>query len=267
MRELPGRTAIIITTTIEKPLFIEPDETGTPPAPAAPVSGVEGCGLPAVTLMAWLSPSFPVGSFAFSHGLEWAAEVGDVKDVASVTSWIGALLDSGGPNNDAILLAVAWRAIRDRDRTTLGSANALAIGLAGSRERRLETVAQGNAFLETVIAAWGAEAIATAREDLSPDVAYPIAVGITSAAHQISLTVTLEAYCLAVVQNLMSALIRLNALGQTDGQRAIAALLPKARSLADRAQHSTLDDLGGASFRSDIAALRHETQYTRLFRS
>lgn len=268
MRARPARRAIttIIMTIEHASVLNETDQTGLSPAPAPP-AGTEAVALPAVALLAWLSPSFPVGSFAFSHGLEWAVEAGDVRDLPSTTAWIGALLDGGGPHNDAILLSVAWRAVQDGNMKALTAANALAIGLSGSRERRLETAAQGTAFLETAVAAWGADALSQARGQLPAEVAYPIAVGLAAAAHQIPLAATLEAYCLAVVQNLISAAIRLNAIGQTDGQRAIAALLPQTQALAARAHRATLDDLGGASFRSDLAALRHETQYTRLFRS
>ncbi|HWH81555.1 MAG TPA: urease accessory UreF family protein, partial [Burkholderiaceae bacterium] len=96
---------------------------------------------------------------------------------------------------------------------------------------------------------------------------YPVAVATAAAGHGIALRTSLEAFSLALVQTLVSATIRLSALGHSDGQRAIAALLPETRKLAREAQHATLDDLGGAAFRSDIAAMRHETQYTRLFRS
>jgi urease accessory protein len=61
--------------------------------------------------------------------------------------------------------------------------------------------------------------------------------------------------------------VRLGIVGQTDGQRVTAALIPEIQSVAAFAHCATLDDLGGAAFRSDLAALRHETQYTRLFRS
>jgi urease accessory protein len=66
---------------------------------------------------------------------------------------------------------------------------------------------------------------------------------------------------------LVSAAVRLGPIGQTDGQRILAALMPTIRETAKRASDSTLDDLGSAAFRSDLASLRHETQYTRLFRS
>lgn len=268
---MPAAAMGIITTTIIMTRMAEvleqrrEQEELTPAA--SPSADLAFDGLPAVALLAWLSPSFPVGGFAFSHGIEWAVEAGDVKDRATVVSWIGSLLESGGCYNDAIILAVSWRALRHEDWQSLETANTLAIGLAGSRERRLETVAQGNAFIGTIATAWSAPGIEAARTILAGDVAYPVAVAVAAAAHDIALAATLEGYCLAIVQNLISASIRLNAIGQTDGQRAISALLPITQELARKAQHATLDDVGGAAFRSDIAALRHETQYTRLFRT
>jgi urease accessory protein len=265
----PGTITTIITMTELTDRFEgngqrgEGDELAPALLPPGPVRD----GLAPIALLVWLSPSFPVGSFAFSHGLEWAVEAGDVKDLATLTAWIGSLVESGGCYNDAVLLAVAWRALRQGDMWSLDDANGLALGLAGSRERRLETVAQGNAFLDAVGAAWNAPGIAEARARAHGDIAYPVALAIATAAHDVPLAATLEAFCLAVVQNLVSASIRLNAVGHTDGQRAIAALLPLAQKLARKAQHATLDDVGGGVFRSDIAALRHETQYTRLFRS
>jgi len=94
-----------------------------------------------------------------------------------------------------------------------------------------------------------------------------VAVGVAAAGHGIPLEAALEGFVFAFLSNLTSAAVRLGALGQTDGQRVLAALTPNARALAAFAIDATLDDLGGAAFRSDLAALRHETQYTRLFRS
>ena len=218
-------------------------------------------------LMIWLSPAFPVGSFAYSHGLEWAIEAGDITDRASVEAWLRDLLAHGATRNDAILLALAWRAVAASDDAALREANDLALALAGSRERHLESTAQGNAFMTSVAAAWPAPAIEHSRAVLSGDVAYPIALGVAAAAHNIALPDTAAAYLTAAVGNLVSAVVRLNVIGQTDGQRVIATLCPVVRALATSAAHWTADDLGGAAFRSDIAAIRHETQHTRLFRS
>lgn len=211
-------------------------------------------------LQLWLSPAFPVGSFAYSHGLEWAAGSGRVYDRATAEAWLGDLLQHGAARNDAILLAQAWHAAADSDR--LSEVNALAIALAASRERHLETAAQGNAFMATVRAAWS-----TTAPDIDGDIAYPIAVGAACRAAAIPLDATLSAFLASVMSNLVSALVRLSVIGQTDGQRVLAALAPAIATCAGEAACSTLEDLGGAAFLSDIAALAHETQDTRMFRT
>ena len=71
----------------------------------------------------------------------------------------------------------------------------------------------------------------------------------------------------ATTSNWISAGVRLIPLGQTDSQRILASLEADVAATASRAFASSLDDLGSATFRADLASLRHETQYTRLFRS
>jgi urease accessory protein len=218
-------------------------------------------------LLIWLSPAFPVGAFAYSHGLEWAVERGWVRDQPTLTSWLRDLVALGAIRNDLILLAEAWRCASDGRWPDVGEVNALALALQPSAERHLETVTQGNAFLETVRAVWGFVGLDAVAQAVVPDVAYPIAVGATTAAHGLPLAETLNAFGTAAISNLTSAAIRLSAVGQTDAQRTIAALLPDLAACAAAAERATLDDLGGAVYRSDIASLAHETQYTRLFRS
>ena len=96
---------------------------------------------------------------------------------------------------------------------------------------------------------------------------YPIAVGVVSAAHTIPLASTMQAFLHALTSNWISAGARLIPLGQTDSQRVLALLEPVVVSTAKRALKASLDHLGGATFRADVASMRHETQYTRLFRS
>ena len=216
--------------------------------------------------MVWLSPSFPVGAFAYSHGLEWGFESGDLTDAATLRDWLDALVSHGSLRNDLILFACAHRAAH-ADGDGLAEIAELALALANSSERRLETVTQGNAFVAALRAAWPCTAIERLRTLWPGDVAYPLAVGVASAGHGLSLLASLEAYGLAFVANLVSASVRLGIVGQTDGQRITAALVPALHAAAQGAETATLDEIGGCCFRSDIAALRHETQYSRLFRS
>lgn len=218
-------------------------------------------------LLAWFSPGFPVGAFAYSHGLEWGVERGWVCDRETLTEWLRDLLAHGAIRNDMILLAAASRATTASNWTLLSDINDLALALQPSAERHLETVTQGNAFLDTVRAAWGDAGLENVTKVIAPDVAYPVAVGAAAEMHGLGSAATLHAFALAAVSNLTSAAIRLSAVGQTDAQRTIASLMPDVAVSASAAGAATLDDIGGAVYRSDIASLAHETQYTRLFRS
>jgi urease accessory protein len=218
-------------------------------------------------LAVWFSPMFPVGAFAYSHGLEWAHEAGDISDADDLRDWLTTLAERGPLHNDAIVLGAAYRAALQGDAQRLAEINELALAVATSRERRLETATQGNAFLLAIRKSWPCAAFNLLGEPSGEDVAYPIAVALAAAGHQLALEATLEMFCLGFVSNLVSAAIRLGIIGQTDGQRVLAALMPIIRDTAQACAASNLDDLGGSAFRSDLASLKHETQYTRLFRS
>lgn len=221
----------------------------------------------ALPLLVWLSPSFPVGAFAFSHGLEWAVEAGDIHDAVSARHWLSDLLEHGSGFSDCCTVALAWRAAHTGDDEALCDLAELTLALQPSSERRLEAAMQGKAFMLAASSAWDCPALATLAPLVRDEITYPVAVGLVSASHAIALDQTLAAFGLAFVSNLVSALVRLGPLGQTDGQRVIAALLPLVTTVGQRAAKATPDDLGGCAFRSDIASMRHETQYTRLFRS
>lgn len=213
-------------------------------------------------LHAWLSPAFPTGAFAYSHGIEWAVECGDITSGDSLFAWVEDVLRFGSGRADAIVL----RAARDEavpnppeesdcDRPV----SSLARALAASRERLFETVAQGNAFV-LASAAWGGAGDGT-------DLPYPVAVGRLAAAHAIDPNEAVAGYLQAFAGNLISAAVRLVPLGQTAGLAVLAALAPVILAVERETRTAGIDDIGTACFRSDIAAMRHETQYTRLFRS
>ncbi|MCS0501861.1 urease accessory protein UreF [Ancylobacter mangrovi] len=220
-----------------------------------------------LALFVWLSPAYPVGAFAYSHGLEWAVETGDVADAASLRGWVGDLLLHGGPFSDAVLLAHGWRAMAAGDEAGLHEVLELAAAFAPSRERQMETLNQGDAFMAATRHAWPAAALERMAAMCDGRVAYPVAVGAAAAAHGLPLPATLAAFLNAVAANLISAAVRLVPLGQSDGNRVLAALLPTVRLAATEAGEVPLERIGGAALRSDIASMRHETQYTRLFRS
>jgi urease accessory protein len=218
-------------------------------------------------LMTWLSPAFPVGGFSYSSGIEWAVEAGDIVDAASLRDWLGAMLADGSGFCDGVFLAQAHRAVEAGDDAALRDVAELAAAFVSSRERQLETSAQGRAFMEIARAAWSCAALERTVAQCEGILVHPVAVGLVGAAHDIPLPQTLHGYLHALVSNWISAASRLIPLGQTDSQRVLAALEPVVAATASRALSATLDDLGSATFRADLASLRHETQYTRLFRS
>jgi urease accessory protein len=217
-------------------------------------------------LMTWLSPSFPVGSFSYSSGIEWAVEAGDIVNAASLRDWLTAMLGDGSGFCDAVFVAHAHRATEADDRIALRDVAELAAAFVPSRERQLETTSQGRAFIEIARSAWNGPGLDEAVGQCET-IVYPVAVGLVSAVHAIPLAPLLHAFLHALVANWISAGSRLIPLGQTDSQRVLAALEPVVVATAARARDASLDDLGSATFRADLASLRHETQYTRLFRS
>ena len=217
--------------------------------------------------MAWLSPAYPVGAFSYSGGLEWAIEARDIQDADTLAGWLAVMIGNGSGFCDAVLFAHAHRAAAGADAAMLKSVAELAAAFVTSKERLLETSAQGAAFLEVTRAAWPCAALERLTKAWPGPYAYPVVVATAAAGHGIALAPALEAYLHAVAANLVSAAVRLVPLGQTDGQRAIASLEPLIGQTASRAGATCLDAMGSAAFRADIASQRHETQYTRLFRS
>lgn len=216
-------------------------------------------------LLAWLSPSYPIGGFSYSHGIEWAVEDGLIRDRATLAAWIGAILTHGAGRIDGALFAAAWRAAKAGDDRTLDDIAELAAAWRGTAETALESAAQGSAFASTTIKAWPDARLAAlaARHD---KLALPIAAGVAFAPHA-EIADALTGYLAGFAANLVSAGVRLVPLGQTDGQLTLAALEPAVAAAADAALVADLDQLGSAAPMLDWASMRHETQYTRLFRS
>jgi urease accessory protein len=218
-------------------------------------------------LMIWLSPAYPVGAFSYSSGIEWAVEAGDITSAATLRGWMESMLSLGAGLSDGIFFAQTHRAVAGGDHAGLVELAELAAAFVPSRERHLETTTLGRAFVEVTQAAWPCDALAKFREVWGGPIAYPVAVGVACAGHDIPLAPALHAFLTAVASNWISAGVRLVPLGHTDSQRLLQALEPAIAAAAQRALAAELDDLGSATFRADLAGIRHETQYTRLFRS
>ncbi|MEL6126422.1 MAG: urease accessory UreF family protein [Pseudomonadota bacterium] len=204
-------------------------------------------------LQAWFSPGYPVGAFAYSHGLEWAIERREVADAAALSDWIHTCLTEGSGWNDAILLVQAAG-----DAPEVEALADLSNALSAGAERYREALDLGDAFARVTTAAWGRDV---------PAAPYPVAVGCAARVHGVPVEEIVPLYLHAFAANLVSVAVRLVPLGQTDGQAVLAAATSTIAEVADRAVRATLDDLGGLAQRADLASLHHETQHVRLYRT
>jgi urease accessory protein len=223
---------------------------------------------PLYRLLAWLSPAYPIGAFSYSHGVETAVEEGFIKDRASLVRWLESVLLQGTGAVDGALFAAAWRAAAAEDWPAFDAIAERAAAWRGTMEMALESRQQGGSFLSITRTAWPHAALVAAHERLGGELALPVAVALAAAAHGIALEQALAGYLHAFTANLISAALRTVPLGQTDGQLALAALERAVNAGAQAAMVVTsLDEVGTATPLLDWCSLRHETQYTRLFRS
>jgi urease accessory protein len=221
-------------------------------------------------LQSWLSPAFPSGSYSYSHGLEWAVEAGYIDDRETLIDWLQGDLRYGSGRNEAIFFIEAWRSARHDDPAKLFEIAELAGAFRGTSEFALESSQQGMACLSTLHRVWPDDLVDQISELLSEQHIPPalaVVHGVALAKQGIPADLALPAFLQSYVANLVTAGVRLIPLGQTDGQRAIAALEEAELATTDEALTATIDDLGSAAFMVDLASMRHETQYTRLFRS
>ncbi|MBO9452977.1 urease accessory protein UreF [Tropicibacter sp. R16_0] len=207
-----------------------------------------------LTLTQWFSPAYPVGAFAYSHGLEWTIDAGDVATAAQTSAWIEDMLRHGAGWNDALFLAAAYHV----EAEDLAKIDATARAFAASSERLKETRLQGEAFCDVTAKVWAT--------DLA-GLTYPVAVGRAARLEGLPLDLTAQFYLMAFASNLAAVAMRLVPLGQTDGQKLIRDLTPLCTQIAEDARRASLDDLNSTSFLGDIAAMKHETQYSRIFRT
>lgn len=218
-------------------------------------------------LLALSSPAFPTGAFSYSHGLEAAAAGGAVHDRESLEGWVGAIVLRGGGRVDADILRDAYCAARAGDGAALAEANRRGLAYRATSELALESGQQGEAFLKTYLAAWPDWFLDGCFPGPHPEgVCHAAIFGAAAARAGIVLADALLAYLQAFAANLVSAGIRLGMIGQTDGQRIIAALAAEIAAAAAAAIRGPAE-FGAATFAADLASTAHETQYTRLFRS
>jgi len=202
-------------------------------------------------LQAWFSPSFPVGAFSYSHGLETAINSGFIKSSNDLVGWINHLLKEGSGWNDGVFLSAAYNNVSD--------ANGLCLSLAASRERHLETSEMGSAFVRAVNNVYGLE--------LKKNLTYPVAIGKAAREFKIDLRLTLQSFLQSFVNNLIHVGIRIIPIGQEAGQDCLFRLMPNIKSLSEELANSSLYDLRGGAFFADLLSMHHEYSEQRIFRT
>ena len=205
-----------------------------------------------LTLAQWLSPAYPVGAFAYSHGLEAAIAENRVTDAGALQAWIADVLRHGSGWNDALFLSAAYVV---EDPTGIDQS---ARAFAGSKERLEETLALGTAFADVTRQVW----------DIAiPPLCYPVAVGYAAGRKRLPQQDCTALYLQAFVANLTSVGQWLIPIGQTEAQRIVQVLAGDCARIAERSAGATLNDLSATAFLADIAAMRHETLEPRVFRT
>jgi len=203
----------------------------------------------ALRLVQWLSPTFPIGAFAYSQGLETAITTGTVHDAASLQDWITAILTLGSARTDAILLAHARTGADLTDYAT---------ALAPSAERHTEMMEQGRAFGTAIAAITGTP---------QPLLPYALAVAHATRALDVPTETVLTHWLQGTAAQLASVGVRFIPLGQTDGQRILATLAPLITKLAAAYATAPLTEIGTATIAADLASMQHETLPVRIYRT
>lgn len=216
-------------------------------------------------LMTWLSPSYPVGAYTFSQGIETAVEAELIATGEDAENWIADMLRCGNGQADVAFLARAWEAASDAKQLRTIVEHVLAF--QPTAELRREITAQGDAFLKASTAIWKCEEIELLQSVLVAGCPYPVAVGVAAKGHGVERHAAMVAFAQGYVSNLVSAAVRLIPLGQTDGQRIIANLMPLVLETVDTVADIPLENVATATIIADILSMQHESQYTRLFRS
>ena len=222
-------------------------------------------------LAAMFSPTFPIGAFSYSHGIEAAITSGDVVDAATTYEWIKMILHGGSGRNDAILMANAYKAVNppatkgtdltDARNAEIEAINELAFALSPGTERAQESRELGINFTRIL------EQVYQLDLGLSPPLAYPVAAGLATRYLGCELRLSLSFFLQSFIGNLISVAVRAVPLAQSDGQIILARLMPATAAVADEAARTTLADVGGYAILADHASILHETLETRIYRT
>jgi urease accessory protein len=215
-------------------------------------------------LLRLASPMLPVGAYAYSQGMEWAVEEGAIRDEASALAWIQDLLSFNVGTLEAPLWRRIYRAWQERDVDSARHWNKRFIAIRETAEFRMETLQMGGALRAVLDAT---REIDTGLLDQIESPVFPTAFSFAAHGLGVPLRDGLIGYLWAWAENQVSAAMKLVPLGQSSGQRILVKLIGLLPAIADKALAMPDNELSNFSPALAIASSRHETQYTRLFRS
>jgi urease accessory protein len=238
-----------------------------PPVSDATPPGADGLHLlPLVRLLQLASPALPIGAYSYSQGLEWVVEEGAVRDAASAQAWIGDLLALVMARGEA---AIAWRLLRSAgvDWPAFAHWNAWFRASRETAELRAETEQMGQSLAKLALELSLLDAQTRERLPALSPVTLPAAYALAACGFGVPARAALTAYIWSWLENQVLAAIKLVPLGQVAGQRMLLALGRQIPGVVANAVVLVDDDIATFSPGHVLASARHETQYTRLFRS
>jgi len=218
-------------------------------------------------LLRLASPALPVGAFGYSQGLEWAVDSGAVRDELTARGWIGSLVAGNMARFELPLLLRMREASAVGDFVRFGSLNAEYLASRETQELRAETLQMGGALRTALGAAGDCKPPALAEFDGIENLAFPAAFAFAAAIWEIPAGDTAMGYAWSWAENQVTAAIKLVPLGQSAGQRILAWLTPALSHAVEVAMRTGEESMSNFAPLYAIASSRHETQYTRLFRS
>lgn len=210
------------------------------------------------------SPSFPIGAFAYSQGLEQAAERGFVRDGTTLTDWLAGVLSHSLAATDLPLVAHACEAFSNNDMGEIERLTALALALRETHELRAEERRLG-AALARVLDGLGVTSASSYVG--SKNASYAVLFALAATAFDVPKVAALHGYAFAWLENQVVGATRVISLGQTDAQRALLGVAESIPAAVDTALGIASDSIGRSAVGVCMSSAWHEQQYSRLFRS
>ena len=218
-------------------------------------------------LLQLCSANLPVGGFSFSQGLEYAVEMGWIKDPATTKDWIGFNLSQSIAHTDLALLNRLQKSLVEGDFVSFQKWNQHALACRESNELYLADVAMGKALMRLLKDIQGIDSQHYAELIKQKEISFVSAFALSAYLFGLELSTMQSGFCWAYIDNQVAAATKLVPLGQTQGQNLLFELTEQVEHAIEQANQVDDDNIGASLPRLAMASAWHETQYTRLFRS